>query len=144
MKLSMAFAGVAQIGGLQALAHSSPPTLIGLPEAPAAGTATVDFVTPLLWLAAAIAVAVVLIVVWRWFVTRRSWSAGSSAALGAMCRGLRLTASEQRTLKVLAKSHGNASAVTLLLCPSAIDHAAARAGGEVDRDAIKRLRQKLA
>jgi len=126
------------------LAQSSPPALVGLPGTEVAAGPGFDFVTPLLWLAVAIAVCVGAILAWRWFITREKTSARSSAVLVTMCRGMKLTAADQRTLKQLAKREGSVTPVTMILCPSVFERAVAKAGDAVNKDSVHRLRQRLA
>jgi hypothetical protein len=126
------------------LAQSSPPALVGLPGSEIAAGPGFDYVTPLLWLAVAITVAAGVIFAWRWFMTRETRSVRSSAVLVTMCRGMKLTAADQRTLKQLAKREGSVTPVTMILCPSVFERAVAKAGDAVNKDSVHRLRQRLA
>jgi len=126
------------------LAQSSPPALVGLPGSEIAAGPGFNFVTPLLGLAVAIAVCAGAVLAWRWFVTRETKSVRSSAVLVTMCRGMKLTAADQRTLKQLAKREGSVTPVTMILCPSVFERAVTRAGDAVSKDAVHRLRQRLA
>lgn len=127
----------------RALAQTSPPSLVGLSDAPTAVATKFDFVTPLCWTAILITAVAMVFVAWRWLMTRRVRSAGSSAVLVTMCRGLKLTAADKRTLKQLARNEGSITPVTMILCPSVFERAAARASNAVPKDAIHRLRQRL-
>lgn len=100
---------------------------------------------------------------WRWYfaaallvalgVVLRSAIVGfaikrspSDAGFLALCRGLGVNRSERRTLESLSRSHGNASAASLILCPSAFETAASlvqsSSKGATKRN-IERLRAKL-
>ena len=128
----------------RAVAESSPPSLVGVSEAPVAAATKFDFVTPLIWTAIALGAVAIVFLAWRWLEMRRARSARSSAVLVTMCRGFKLTAADQRTLKQLARNEGSVTPVTMILCPSVFERAAARAGNAANKDAIHRLRQRLA
>lgn len=130
--------------GSSALAQSDPPSLVGIPTPPTTTSASVDFATPLLWLAVALGAAMVALIVWRWLISRPSKSVRSSAVFVTMCRGLKLTSADQRLLKQLARDESGVTPITMILCPSVFERAAARAGAAVNKDALHRLRQRLA
>lgn len=130
--------------GSSTLAQSAPPSLVGLPTPPATGPASFDFVTPLLWISVALCAALVALVVWRLLISRPSKSVRSSAVFVTMCRGLKLTAADQRLLKQLARDESGVTPITMILCPSVFERAAARAGAAVNKEALHRLRQRLA
>ncbi|MGH7243661.1 MAG: helix-turn-helix domain-containing protein [Phycisphaerales bacterium] len=123
---------------------TAPPSLVGLSESPASSAASFDFTTPLLCAAVALGLAAILYFAARWMLARRTKSVSSSAVLVSMCSGLKLTRADQRLLRQLAQNHGPTSPVTLLLCPSVFERAAAQAARTVDKEALHRLRQRLA
>ena len=127
-----------------ARAQNAPPTLVGLPGASLPPDAGFDFVTLLLWVSVAIGTALVAAVVWRWTSSRSARSVRSSAVFVTMCRGLKLTAADQRLLKQLASGEEAITPVTMILCPSVFERAAARAGRAVNKESLHRLRQRLA
>ncbi|MBX3389984.1 MAG: hypothetical protein KF691_11080 [Phycisphaeraceae bacterium] len=121
----------------------SPPTLVGLPQsASASGGIGLGTIAP--WTLAAIALAALIIFVLRWVSSRRTRSAASSAILVSMCNGLKLTKADRRLLKQLADESNGTSPVSLLLCPSVFERAAAKAASRIDQKALHRLRQRLA
>lgn len=125
-------------------AQSAPPTLVGLPGTPDSATSGFDFVTLLLWVSIAIGTALVAAVLWRWTRSRSVKSVRSSAVFVTMCRGLKLTAADQRLLKQLASEEEAVTPVTMILCPSVFERAAARAGAKMNKESLHRLRQRLA
>lgn len=124
--------------------QGSPPTLVGLPGAPDATNAGFDIVTLLLWVSVAIGAVIVGAILWRWARPRSVKSVRSSAVFVTMCRGLKLTAADQRLLKQLASEEEAITPVTMILCPSVFERAAARAGAAVNKESLHRLRQRLA
>lgn len=124
----------------------SPPTLVGLPQdASAAGGFA--FATIAIWILVALAIAAIgaiVVVAIRWITAGRARSASSSAVLITMCNGLKLTKADRRLLKQLAQESSGTSPVSLLLCPSVFERAAAKAASKVDKQALHRLRQRLA
>ncbi|MBL8875351.1 MAG: hypothetical protein JNM86_06085 [Phycisphaerae bacterium] len=130
------------------LAQASPPTLVGVPSAADAGGTPGSGLWFVLMagLAAVVCIALTLAALWafRRLVVGRGRSARSSAVFVTMCRGMKLSAADQRLLKQLAQREGNVTPVTLVLCPSVFERAATKAGSTLDRDALHRLRQRLA
>lgn len=64
----------------------------------------------------------------------------------ALCRRLGVNRSEQRTLESLSRTHGNATAASLLLCPSAFETAVSLVKGSAgDKFAcnVERIRAKI-
>lgn len=132
---------VSSVWGPASLAQVSPPTLVGVPGENSPSTSWFELLGP--WPLLILGFGLIVLV--GWFLKNRFVRpVGPKGALSALCHGLGLSASERRTLVVLARSHGSASASSLLLCPSAFDCAAARAGSGIDREMVQRLRRKLA
>lgn len=130
------------------LGQASPPTLVGVPGAAETGGDTpggVSFAsTAAITTVVCIAIACAAVLAWRRLAVCRAKSARSSAVFVTMCRGMKLTSADQRLLRQLAKREGTTSPVTLILCLSVFERAAADAGASVDRASVHRLRQKLA
>lgn len=114
------------VGCVSAVADG-PPGLVGVSPAeipirtiPAASSATwLDYRVVLVLIVLAIS-----LVLLRWAFQQRALRR-NPAAMGfvALCRRLGVNRSEQRTLESLSRTHGNATAASLLLCPSAFETA---------------------